>query len=282
MKIAVTAASGQLGSAIITNLQNVVNNDQIIGVARTPAKAGHPGIEVRPGDYTKPNELKAAFAGCTTVLLVSGMDNPDKRIEQHRNVINAARAAGAEKIVYTSVQGAEEGSNFSPIVASNRQTEKDVRESGLNWAIGRNGIYIEPDVEYIDHYKTTGEIANSAGNGKCAYTTRDELGYAYAKMLTEDRHNGHTYNLSGESLTQSQLADYLNLAFGANLVYRPMTVQAYLEERQNALGDFLGTVIAGIYQSIREGAFDTASDYEKAAGRPHQSWDDYFRKYTTE
>jgi NAD(P)H dehydrogenase (quinone) len=58
-----------------------------------------------------------------------------------------------------------------------------VRESGLAWAISRNGIYIEPDIDYIDTYISTGEIANCAGNGKCGYTTRDELAYAHFVQL---------------------------------------------------------------------------------------------------
>ena len=59
------------------------------------------------------------------------MYTPDKRIEQHRNVILAAKNAGVGKIVYTSVQGADSGTAFSTVIQSNRQTEQDVRESGL-------------------------------------------------------------------------------------------------------------------------------------------------------
>ncbi len=55
-----------------------------------------------------------------------------------------------------------------------------------------------------------------------------------------------------------------------------MSVEDYLFDRTAELGDFIGSVIAGIYQGIREGAYDTVSDYAAVAGRPHQSWDDYF------
>jgi NAD(P)H dehydrogenase (quinone) len=124
------------------------------------------------------------------------------------------------KIVYTSIQGVEEGTAFSAIVKSNRQTEADVRASGPNYAIGRNGIYIEPDIEYIESYKARSEIANSAGTGKCGYTTRSELAHAYAQHLTKDYHNGETLNLYGTPITQTQLVDYLNGAFGTTLTYR--------------------------------------------------------------
>lgn len=276
MTIAVTAITGQLGAHIAKALVEMNNEEPIIGLARSPQKATGLGIEVRPGDYNKPDQLKTSLAGVDKLLLVSGMDAPDVRIVQHRNVIEAAKAAGVKKIVYTSVQGAEDGTSFSPVIQSNRQTEADIRASGLDWVIGRNGIYIEPDIEYIDTYRKAGEIANCAGDGRCGYTTRAELAQAYAHMLTEPRHNGHTYNLHGERLTQAELAAHINHAFGTTLSYRAMSVEAYKADRVAELGDFIGAVIAGIYQSIRDGALDRPSDFETATGRPHQSWDAYF------
>lgn len=277
MKIAVTAASGALGSSIVKALLNETSADNVIAVARTPAKAEYLGVEVRQGDYKEPEQLEKAFQDVEAVLLVSGMDDPKLRIGQHRNVINAAKKAGVKKIVYTSIQGAEEGNAFSPVVQSNRQTEQDIKESGLNWAIGRNGIYIEPDVEYIDSYKKIGAIKNCAGEGKCGYTTRGELGIAYAQMLLNDKLNGQIYNLHGETLTQSQLVNYMNKAFNTNLTYVPMTKEAFQADRIAELGDFLGTVITGIYEGIAQGACNNQSDFEKVTGRPHQSWENYFK-----
>lgn len=276
MKFAVTAASGKLGGAVVQALKTLHGPDAIVGLARTPARAAGLGVEVRPGDYNQPAQLRASLAGVDAVLLVSGMDAPDKRIAQHRNVIDAAREAGAQKLVYTSIQGLEAGTGFSPVVQSNRQTEADIRSSGLDWAIGRNGIYIEPDVAYIDEYRARGEIANCAGEGRCGYTTRVELGQAYAHMLSDDVHNGQTYQLHGPRLSQTELARFLNQAFGTQLVYRPMSVAAYRADRIQALGPFIGGVIAGIYEGISMGALDVESDFAVAAGRPHQRWADYF------
>lgn len=276
--IAVTAASGQLGSEIVKATVEIVGNASVIGLARTPSKAESLGVQIRPGNYESRSELERSLHGVDTVLLVSGMDAPDKRIGQHRNVIEAAKEAGVSKIVYTSIQGAEESTAFSPIVQSNRQTEDDVRTSGLQWAVGRNGIYIEPDVDYIETYRQRGEIANCAGDALCGYTTRPELAFAYARMLTQSKHNGQTYNLHGEAITQQQLTDYLNVAFGTDLKYREMSVAEYREDRVVELGAFMGNVIAGIYEGIRNGAFNNESHFIKAAGRPHESWDEYCRQ----
>lgn len=271
MKIAVTSVSGQLGASIAKALIKEIGKENVIGIARTPEKAKHLDIEIRKGDYNSRTDFDAALMGVDKVLLVSGMDQPQKRIQQHRNVIEAAKLNGVQKIVYTSIVGDEENTAFSPVVQSNRQTEEDVRSSGLQCIIGRNGIYIEPDLEYMDTYIKEGGITNCAADGKCTYTSREELGFAYAQLLLNDKLNGQTLNLVGEAITQTQLAEYINQVYKTNLKFTSISVEDYKKERQAALGEFLGTIIAGIYEGIRNGANEVVSDYEKAAGRPHKS-----------
>ena len=270
MKIAVTSVSGNLGSAIAKQLIQEVGKDNVIGIARTPEKAKHLGIEIRKGDYNSKEQFNNALLGIEKLVIISGMDAPEKRIQQHRNIIEAAKANSVKKIVYTSIVGDEEKTAFSPIVKSNRQTEKDIQNSGLDWVIGRNGIYIEPDLEYIETYKKLGEIKNCAGDGKCTYTSRNELGYAYAKMLIEEKHSKKVYNLVGEPITQAKLADYINQVYNTKLVFNSVSVEDYTTERKAELGDFIGTVIAGIYEGILNGVYNVNSDYEKAAGRLHK------------
>lgn len=276
MNIAVTAASGGLGSAIIMQLLEQMPKEQVIGLARTPKKAENLGVEIRNGDYNNKPELIKSLSGVDAVLLVSGMDEPDKRILQHQNVINAAKEAGVVKIIYTSILGEVEDTSFSPIISSNRRTEEDIMNSGLQWVIGRNGIYIEPDLEYIENYIKDGRISNCAADGKCSYTTRNELAFAYSKILIEEKHNGNIYNLVGQSITQQQLTDYLNSTFGIDLVFESLSVEEYAMQRQSELGEFMGAIIAGIYSGIRNGGFDVKSDFKQAAGREHLDWDEYF------
>lgn len=276
MKIAVTAASGQLGAAVVAALVERLGTAQVVALARRADKAAGLGVEVRPGSYDDPEALAHSLAGVDTVLLVSGMDAPERRVQQHRNVIAAAAGAGVQRIVYTSIQGPPEGTAFSPIVASNRQTEADVRASGLAWAIGRNGIYIEPDVEYLPQYVAAGEVANCAGEGVCGYTTRDELAAAYARLLTEPELGGSTYNLHGEPLSQTALSRFLSVLAGCPLRFRDMSVEDYKAWRIAELGEFMGTVVAGIYQGIRDGHYGEPSHFEAAAGRAHVGWNDYF------
>ena len=271
MKVAVTAANGKLGSTISKQLIAEIGSENVIGIARTPKKAEFLGVEIRKGDYNNQEDFDTALKGIDALLIVSSMDEPLKRIQQHRNIIAAAKANMVKKLVYTSIIGDEEETAFSPVVKSNRQTEEDVKHSGLDWAIGRNGLYIEPDLEYIDNYIAKGEIHNSAGNGKCAYTSRKELAYAYLKMLLEDKHNGQTYNLAGEPISQKQLTEHINEVYNTDLIYKSVSVEGYTQERKNELGEFMGNIIGGIYEGIRKGAFNVESDFYKATGRQHKS-----------
>ena len=279
MKVGITAASGQLGRAIVQEAIQQLGAEQVIALARTPARVKIPEVEVRAGDYDDPKSLQTSLEGVDVVLLVSSNAKPEDRPQQHRNVMDAAKKAGVRKMVYTSVLGPEGDMIFSKIVNSNRQSEQDLRESGLEWSIGRNGIYIEPDLDYVPRYKQEGKVWNCAGEGRCAYTSRSELAVAYVKMMTEEKHNGKIYNLGAECITQQQLTDYLNQAFDLELVFENMTVEAYQQERAAELGDFLGTVIAGIYQGILSGAFDVPLHYEEAAGRRHKPLLEIMREF---
>ena len=90
-------------------------------------------------------------------------------------------------------------------------------------------------------------------------------------MLIEDNHTYKTYNLVGDAITQSELANYINQVFDTNLSFNSVSVKEYKKERMEELGDFIGNIIAGIYEGIKLGANDVLSDYEKASGRKHKS-----------
>ncbi|BAX82104.1 NAD(P)H-binding protein [Labilibaculum antarcticum] len=272
MKIAVTTASGNLGRAIVKKAIAEFGKENIIGLARTPEKAADLGIEIRKGDYNNPKDFEEALKGIDVVVILSGNDEPEKRILQHRNIINGAKTAGVQKIIYTSIFGDEGKCAFDSVIKSNRQTEKDIMECGLQYAIGRNGLYLEPDIDCIGEYVKAGEIKNSGGDGRCAYATREELAFAYVSMIKKDSLNGGVYNLFGECVTQQELTNAINKVYGTNLKYHEVSVEEYKQDRTNVYGDFFGNVIAGIYEGIRNGAFDLVSDFETVTGRKHQSF----------
>ena len=271
MKYAVTAASGRLGRAILSELIEKVGKENVIGIARKPASLRELGIEVRQGDYNSVAEMKEALKGVYSFVLISSDDEPKKRIQQHKNVLLAAYRAGVKKVSYTSIVGEDPKSEFRHIIKSNRTTEVDVKESGLRWMIGRNGLYIDPDVDSIEYYHESGFISNSAPNGKCAYTSRLELAVAYAEMATNEDMNFQTYDLTGPSISQVQLAKIINHILETEIEYKSIPASDFKMICISNHGETLGEIIAAIYEEIEEGTFDVPSQFEAVVGRAHKT-----------
>jgi NAD(P)H dehydrogenase (quinone) len=278
MKVGVTGISGQLGNAIATQLIADLGAENVVGYARNPGKVKLP-VEVFPADYTKADDWLDYLEGVDVLFIVSGNVAPLDRIEQHRNIIRGAQKNALKKLVYTSIIGMEDESSFRDVVQSNRQTEKDIIDSGMHYCIGRNNIYIEPDLEYVDNYVKQGKISNCAGDGKCGYTSRPELARAYSKLIVEEKFNDGIYNLGGKPISQIDLTKAINKGFATELKFESMSIEAYQKERQAELGEFLGGIIAGIYEGIALGANDVPSDFEKIVGRRHKTPDQMIKEF---
>ena len=84
--------------------------------------------------------LKPALAGVDALLSISSSEI-GQRVAQHHNVIEAAKAAGVRRIVYTSFFHAD----VSPIslAVEHRETEAELKASGIPHTILRNGWYTE-------------------------------------------------------------------------------------------------------------------------------------------
>ena len=277
MKVAVTAASGGLGTGILKYLVDEIGADSVVAVARSPDRVQTPaaGIEVRRGDYQSLEELTTAFAGVDTVVMISAPVGDWDRIAMHRNVIAAAGSAGVRKVLYTSVvgNGKEQDTWFWMTQQVNRQAEIDLAESELEWVVARNGLYLEKDLAHIVHAKRVGVYRNIVGDdGKCGYISVDELAFATARLAINDRANGQVFNLVGETLTQARLVELANQVFGMDVQYETITDEQNIAELMKdpkiaVRGEKVAKMLTGCFQAVRVGAFDVDSDFERAAGR---------------
>ncbi len=136
----VTGATGQLGSRIVRHLLARVPAASVGVSVRNPAGFDVPGVRVRTADYGDPSSLAHAFEGASQVLVMSGMESGEASVAQHRAAIDAAVAAGASRIVYTSHQGASADSLFAPM-PDHAATEAHLAQTGVPWTALRNGFY---------------------------------------------------------------------------------------------------------------------------------------------
>jgi NAD(P)H dehydrogenase (quinone) len=275
MTVAITAASGRLGHAILRRITEVLPVGDVIGVARSTDRIGIGGVQRRAGDYQSVASMTAALAGTEAVVMISApVVSGTDRVLLHRNVIAAARAAGVRHLLYTSVignPGMEAQTLFGPTQQVNRQAEADLAESGLAWTVLRNGLYLELDCEQLIRANETGVYSNPAGEGRCGYITIDELAFPYPNLLKGDQHHGKTYNLVGPNVTQSELCALANRVFGLNIRYEPATDEEQIQKFLRLMpqrGLEVARMLTGAFQCIRNGAFEVPSHFDLAAGRP--------------
>jgi NAD(P)H dehydrogenase (quinone) len=276
MKIAVTAASGRLGHAILKVLSDEIGADNVIGIARSPEKIDLPAIEKRRGDYQSVDEIATACDGIDVVIMISApVTRGTDRVAMHRNVIEGAKQAGVRKILYTSVigNGKEEGTKFFATQQINRQAEIDLQTSGLEWVVARNALYLELDLSHIIRANESGVYQNNGGDGRCGYLTIDELAFGTAMLAINDGHTGRIYNLIGRAThTQAELVAMANQVFGLNVEYQVISAADNIERFMadaaiSARGEEVARMLTGCFECIASGAFDVKSDFEAASGR---------------
>ncbi len=217
MTIAITGATGQLGSLIIERLKGQLSHDRIIALARNPDKAAGLGVPVRSFDYARPEGLAQALEGVETLLLISSSEI-GQREEQHRNVIAAARQAGVAHLVYTSILHADR----SPIslAQEHRATEAALAASGLAVTVLRNGWYFENCAASFPAALANGAFIGSAGDGQLSLATRADYADAAVAVLTGSGHAGRTYELAGDTaVTLTEVAAELSRQTGRAIPY---------------------------------------------------------------
>ena len=273
--LVVSGASGHLGRGVAEHLLHSVAAGRIRLLTRTPDRLGDlaaRGAEVRFADLDDPASLDPALAGGRRMLLVS-TDALDRRVLQHRAAIDAARRAGMAHVTYTSVV-APEPSNPAAVAESHRQTEADLRSSGLAWTLLRNNLYAEFQAAEAQEAARAGELVHNRGDGAAAYVSRVDCAAAAAAVLAGDGHEDLVYDITGpQSLSAGDLA-----AIYAQLAGRPVGTVAVDDDELVArmTGDaadghlaYGARLVASFGRAIREGWFDGVSNaVETLTGRP--------------
>jgi NAD(P)H dehydrogenase (quinone) len=216
--IVITAANGQLGRATAAALRRHVDPAEVRLGARNPAALADlqgQGFAMVHADYDDPVSLRRAFAGADAVLLVSGTDlDTAVRVRQHRAAIDAARAEGVGRLVYTSFVNPTAASRFAG-APTHAQTEAYLREVAPTATVLRNNQYAANLDGSIAQARETGVFALPGGSGQVAYVTRADIAAAAAAVLTGPGHVGRVYELTGpQALDAPAVAAVLSAAFG--------------------------------------------------------------------
>jgi NAD(P)H dehydrogenase (quinone) len=275
MSIVITGATGQLGRHVVEALleRNVPAGD-IVAAGRTVEKIAdfaERGIQVRSMDYADAASVAAALKGATKVLLISGSE-VGQRVQQHRTVIEAAKAEGVELVAYTSIANAD--TTGMKLAAEHQATEAILQESGVPFVLLRNGWYLENYTDQLPGTLAQGAIAGSAGEGRVSAASRADYAHAAAAVLVADGQAGQIYELGGdEPFTMAELAAEISAAAGKNISYQDLPAQEYAGMLAGfGVPEAFAEILADSDLGIARGDLLVSSgDLRKLIGRPATS-----------
>ncbi|XUM23401.1 NAD(P)H-binding protein [Bradyrhizobium oligotrophicum S58] len=218
---AITGATGHLGRKVVAGLLTRTPATNVVAVIRDPAKAADIGIASRQADYADPAALTQALAGIRKLLLISSSSLGTRQAE-HANVLAAARLAGVETIVYTSLLHADQ---WQPGFARDHtETERMIAESGLGATILRNGWYWENHTAGLRAAIALGHLTGSAASAPISWASRQDFADAAVAVLIGDGHAGRIYELAGDRAhTMAELAAAAARHSGRPVAYRNLS-----------------------------------------------------------
>lgn len=275
--IAVTGASGGVGSRVVRGLLAERDAPPVVALARRPEAVGAaPRLTVRRADYDDPASLRAALADAAVLVFVSSDGLAEVMRRHHEHVVAAASDAGVEHVVYTSIVDAAPDSRFyyAPV---HRDTEALLAASGIPHCLARTSIFadffvstwIEPAVR---------ELALPLAAGRMSLVTRDDVALALARLALA-RSEG-TLELTGpEALTAADVCRGTTAVTGRELRFVALEEPEYRGRlAETGEPDWLIDAYSTMFASVREGRFATVSDdIPRLTGRPQQSYAGFLR-----
>jgi uncharacterized protein YbjT (DUF2867 family) len=273
--IAVTGAAGAVGGRVARLLAERGVPQRL--VVRDPARAPQlEGAEVVGGaEYADGEAMRGAFEGADTVFLVSAGEDR-RRVELHRNAVDAAVAAGVERIVYTSFVGAAPDTVFT-FGRDHFHTEEHIKQTPLQWTFLRDNIYLD----FMPYFAgQDGVIRGPAGDGRAAVVAREDVAAAAAVVLADDGHAGAIYDITGpEALTLAEAAEQVGQAAGRPVTYVPETLeQARASRAPTGAPDWEIEGWVTSYAVIAAGELEAVSpDVERLTGRGPISLAEFLR-----
>ncbi len=203
----VTGAAGHLGRRVVELLLER-NAGPIVATTRNPeslAPLAARGVEVRRADFEDAQSLASAFRGADRALLVStdAVDQPGRRVRQHRAAVSALAEAGAKHVVYTSLPSPYPGSPVL-IAEDHRLTEEALAATGLDFTILRNNLYTDLMLQSLPAAVASGTLLDARGQGRAAFVTREDCARAAAGALVEGGSGRQTLDVTGPAAVSSE------------------------------------------------------------------------------
>jgi uncharacterized protein YbjT (DUF2867 family) len=281
--ILVIGGTGHTGSEAVRQL--VLREASVRVVTRDPARAAAmPALaeaEIVEGDSSRPESLDRAFHGVRRLYLVP--PTAPSWDELQTALIERAAKAGIEYMVRISAIGAgpDEPSLSLPFHWRGEQT---IEASGMAYTHLRANSFHQNSLFDAETIKREGRFYSCIGDARLAKVDARDVGEVVATILTQDGHEGETYELTGpEALRGDDMAAVLSKVLGRTIECVDMPPDAYAAGLERAgLQAWLAKELADIYGRgfyRSGGASFVTHTIERLLGRPPRSYEDFVREH---
>jgi len=276
--VAVTGASGAVGGRVAARLVRTGVPVRLLGrdpsrLPRLPGAAAAP-----PAAYGDGESMRRALEGAHTLFLVSAHESPG-RVLEHTTAVDAALAAGVERIVYVSFLGAAPDATFT-FARDHWHTEAHIRMTGVRHTFLRDSWYLAaiPAMTGSD-----GVLRGPGGEGRVSAVSHEDIADAASAVLLDEGtgHDGVTYDLTGpEAFTLAEAAGELSRRTGRVIRYVPETrEEAYTSRAHYGAPEWEVAGWVTSYEAIAAGELETVSDaVPLLTGHPARSLATYLRE----
>jgi uncharacterized protein YbjT (DUF2867 family) len=256
--IVITGAGGHVGGLIARLLSERGERTRLLtrDPSRVPALQG--AEVVRVDGFEDEDALDASLHEGDRVFMVAMHSSPEDRVRQHQAFVDAAVRAGVGRLVYLSCLNAGPDAVFLH-GRSHGATEEMVGSSGIPCTFVRMSMWTDDIPNWFD---ATGVIRGPYGAGRISFTYRPEIAAVLAATLTEDGHEGRTYDVTGpDTVSMAELAALATEATGHPYRCEPVEREQWTARRLE-LGHPAWSVQAGLssWDALDAGEFDVVSN----------------------
>ena len=275
--ILITGASGNVGKEVLK--QAVASGAKVRAAFQAANKAATApsGVEIATVDYNQPETLRAALKGIDKVFLVG--PPAQNLVALERKAVDTIKQAGGAHIVKLSAMGGR----AAIYPRQHAESEDYIKSTGVPYTFLRPNGFMQNLVNYnAQTINTQNAFYGCQGEGKVSHIDLRDVAEVAVKALTEDRHQGKIYTLTGpRALTNAELAQILSDDLGREIRYVDLPAEQFKQALVGAgLPEWSANALLDLQQLYRNGgASAVTNDVEQVLGRRPNSFEQFSRDY---